>query len=73
MRGAGKALDWLKKAGTWIRDNIKNKHVISSVAGALQQVGVPYAGQVYDVSNKLGWGIRGKRRRHGGGLRLAGH
>ena len=67
MRGRGAALDWFKKAGEWIKSNIKDTKLVSRVSGALARVGVPYAGQVQQVSSDLGWG-----RRRGRGLRLAG-
>ncbi len=70
MRGRGKALEWFKKAGEWIKSNIKDTKLVSRVSGALARAGVPYAGQVHQVSSDIGWGRRG--RRSGRGLRLAG-
>lgn len=69
MRGRGKVMDWLKNAAQWVKTNVRDKHVISRVSGALSKAGVPYADKVYEASNSLGWG---RRRRHGRGLRLAG-
>ena len=67
MRGRGAALDWFKRAGEWIKSNIKDTKLVSRVSGALAKVGVPYAAQVNQVSSDIGWG-----RRRGRGLRLAG-
>lgn len=60
-RGHGGAglLDLLKKAHRVIKDN----RVISKVAGALHNAGVPYAGKVSTVASAAGYGRRRRRRR----------
>lgn len=57
MQGGAGVMDWLKKANDYLR---KSK-VISGVAGALGNAGVPYASQVAGVAGKLGYGRRKKR------------
>lgn len=74
MRGRGKVLDWLKGAAQWVKSNIRDKHVISKVSGALAKAGVPYADKVNEVSSSLGWGRRRRgTKKTGRGLKLAGH
>lgn len=72
MRGRGKVLNWLKGAAQWVKNNIKDKHVISKVSGALASAGVPYADKVQSVSSSLGWGRRRRAPKSGRGLKLAG-
>ena len=60
-RGRGKVTDWLRKANDWLR---KTK-VVSKVANSLGSVGVPYAGAVGNVADKLGYGRRRSRKHYG--------
>ena len=70
MRGRGKIMDFLRKAGNFLK---KNK-IVSRVANGLASVLPPqYAGiakSVGTAAGSIGYGRR--RRRYGRGLRLAG-
>ena len=74
QRGRGAALDWMKKAANWVKTNVKDKKIISSVSAALQKAGVPYMDKVHQVSSDLGWGRRllSRRKQRGGALKMAG-
>lgn len=63
MRGAG-IMDFLGRANKYL----KGSKLVSKVGSALASAGVPYAGQIANVAEKLGYG----RRRRGGALKLAG-
>ena len=56
LRGHG-FKDFLTKANNWLRD----KKVISGVAGVLGSAGVPFASSIGNVAGKLGYG---RKRRH---------
>ena len=58
----GEVWDSLKSAHNWIKSN----KVISTVSKALDSAGVPYAGKIANVSEKLGYGrskYRSRKRR----------
>lgn len=58
-------MDWLGKANNFL----KSSKLVSTVGNALGSAGVPFASQIGNVANSLGYG---RKLRSGRGLSLAG-
>ena len=76
MRGRGKVLDWLKKAGSSVNSWFRDNKVLSTVGDALIGLVPPQYAAAANLGLQgvklAGYGKRGRRRVVGRGLRLAG-
>jgi hypothetical protein len=69
MRGRG-LMDWLRKAGDWVKSNKLVSRGLHGISGALPGAYGTIARTAGDAAAHLGWGRR--RRVKGGSLTLAG-